>query len=104
MKQRQSGRNGMLPLAGLVLAGLMSVATDGVTGAEQGAPADFHVAVNGKEAARGAGKNPLTPNPDLNFRLGSGFAGGRFFNGALDDFRIYRRALSADEVQAVIKE
>jgi hypothetical protein len=40
--------------------------------------------VDGKEAARGAGTNPLTPNPQLGFRLASGFAEGRFFAGALD--------------------
>jgi hypothetical protein len=55
--------------------------------------------LDGKEAARGEGKNPLTPNPRLGFRLGSGTAGGRFFAGALDDFRIYSRALSASEIQ-----
>ena len=33
-----------------------------------------------------------------------GFAGGRFFNGALDDFRIYARALSVEEVHSVMKE
>lgn len=59
--------------------------------------------VNGKEAARGKGGNPITPNPNLNFRLGSGYSEGRFFSGALDDFRIYGRALSADEVQAVME-
>jgi hypothetical protein len=60
--------------------------------------------LNGKEAARGKGVNPITPNPNLNFRLGSGFAGGRFFNGALDDFRIYGRALSAADVQAMMDD
>jgi hypothetical protein len=35
---------------------------------------------------------------------GSGYGGGRFFNGALDDFRIHASALSADEVQALMKE
>ncbi len=55
--------------------------------------------LDGKEAARGEGKNPLTPNPRLGFRLGSGFSGGRFFAGALDDFRIYARALNAEEVK-----
>ncbi|NTV37893.1 MAG: hypothetical protein HGA82_01670, partial [Anaerolineales bacterium] len=55
--------------------------------------------LDGKEAARGEGKNPLTPNPRLGFRLGSGFSGGRFFAGALDDFRIYSRALNASEIQ-----
>lgn len=60
--------------------------------------------LNGQEVARGKGENPITPNPNLGFRLGSGFNGGRFFNGALDDFRIYGCALSADEVQTLMKE
>jgi hypothetical protein len=54
--------------------------------------------LDAREAARGAGKNPLTPNPNLGFRLGSGYAQGRFFNGALDDFRVYARALSVEEL------
>ena len=54
--------------------------------------------LDGKQAARGAGKNPLTPNSDLGFRLGSGYREGRFFNGALDDFRIYARALDGAEI------
>lgn len=60
--------------------------------------------LDGKEAARGKGENPITPNPNLNFRLGSGYRGGRFFNGALDDFRIYGRALSVEEVRELLKE
>lgn len=59
---------------------------------------------NGKEVARGAGANQLTPNLGLNFRLASGHAGGRFFKGALGDFRIYARALSAAEVAGLAKE
>ncbi|MBM4143484.1 MAG: LamG domain-containing protein [Lentisphaerae bacterium] len=31
----------------------------------------------------------------------SWFSEGRFFNGALDDFRIYARALSSEEVAEV---
>jgi hypothetical protein len=65
---------------------------------------DIVIYLNGKEVARGTGTNPLTPNPDLNFRLSSGFAGGRFFHGALDDFRIYARALSAKEVEKIASD
>jgi hypothetical protein len=60
--------------------------------------------VDGKEAARGAGTNPLTPNPQLGLRLASGFAEGRFFAGALDDFRIYGRAVSTEEIRALSQE
>ena len=60
--------------------------------------------LDGKETARGEGKNPLTPNPRLGFRLGSGYSGGRFLNGALDDFRIYSRALSVEEVGELTRE
>ncbi len=59
--------------------------------------------LNGAVAARGTGVKPLTPNPNLGFRLGSGHACGRFFNGALDDFRIYASALSGAEVAALAK-
>jgi hypothetical protein len=62
------------------------------------------VYLGGKEAARGTGIAPLTPNPQLGFQLGNGYAEGRFFAGALDDFRIYGRALSAAEIAAIITE
>jgi hypothetical protein len=60
--------------------------------------------VDGKETARGAGTNPLTPNPQLGFRLASGFAEGRFFAGALDDFRIYGRVVSMEEIRTLSQE
>ncbi|MFC1462208.1 LamG-like jellyroll fold domain-containing protein [Verrucomicrobiota bacterium] len=59
---------------------------------------------NGVEVARGTGVNPLTPNPSLGFRLGSGYSVGRFFNGALDDFRIYARALTGTEVATLAQK
>lgn len=58
--------------------------------------------LDGKEVAHGAGAGPLTPNPNLGFRLASGYSEGRFFAGALDDFRIYARALVAEEVMELI--
>jgi hypothetical protein len=55
--------------------------------------------LKGVEKARGPGRHPMGPNPGMTFRLGQGYqGGGRFFSGALDDFRIYARALSAAEV------
>lgn len=62
------------------------------------------ICVDGKEATRGTCLNPLTPHPQLGFRLASGYAEGRFFAGALDDFRIYARALSAEEIVALAQD
>ena len=35
---------------------------------------DLVIYLDGKGAVRGKGENPIMPNPNLNFRLGSGFA------------------------------
>ncbi len=40
-------------------------------------------------------ENPITPNPNLSFRLGSGFAGGCFFSS------VYARALSVVEINTL---
>jgi hypothetical protein len=50
--------------------------------------------VNGVLSPNGTTDTPLTPTA---FRIGSNF-GIRFFNGAIDDVRIYNRALSSNEV------
>jgi concanavalin A-like lectin/glucanase superfamily protein/K319-like protein len=50
------------------------------------------------------GVNPLTftsINPTSNLQIGSGFSGGRFFEGAIDEVEIFDRALSASEIQAI---
>ncbi len=50
------------------------------------------------------GSNTLTFTtiiPTSNLRIGSGFLGGRFFNGAIDEVEIFDRALSASEIQAI---
>jgi alpha-galactosidase len=60
--------------------------------------------VNGAEKSSGAGSGVFAPNPNLTFRLGQGYFEKRFFRGMLSDVRIYRTALSAAEVQAVMKE
>jgi hypothetical protein len=54
--------------------------------------------------AHKAPKGAFVPNTNLTFRLGTGIAQGRFFHGMLSDFRIYRTALTPEEVQAVMKE
>ena len=59
---------------------------------------------DGAEVARGAGVNPLAPNLRRSRRLGNGHMEGRFFSGALDDFRIYARALSGAEVAGLAKD
>ena len=51
--------------------------------------------VNGVATANSTTETPRVPT---SFRIGSG-SGIRFFNGLLDDIRIYNRALSASEVQ-----
>jgi len=60
--------------------------------------------VNGVEKSSGAGSGALAPNPNLTFRLGQGYGEKRFFRGLLSDMRIYRGALTAAEVQKVMKE
>lgn len=60
--------------------------------------------VNGVEKSSGTGSGVFAPNLNLSFRLGEGAGQGRLFRGLLSDVRIYRTALSAAEVQAVMKE
>jgi hypothetical protein len=61
--------------------------TDGVT--------KFYV--NGIQTVNTESRSPLTPSA---FTIGSA-TGIRFFNGMIDDVRIYNRALSAAEIQAI---
>jgi hypothetical protein len=69
---------------------------------------DFEKAVccvNGAEKSRHPTTGIFVHNPNLNFKLGQGYGGGgRFFHGLLSDVRIYRKALSANEVQELAKE
>ena len=60
--------------------------------------------VDGKEKATRAVKALLARQSDPSFRLGRVVQIGRLFRGLLSDVRIYRKALSAAEVQAVMKE
>jgi hypothetical protein len=60
--------------------------------------------LDGAEKARGPALGPLVPNKALPFRLGQGYASGRFFNGQLSDVRVVRKALSAGEVAALARE
>ncbi|MGQ9592006.1 MAG: LamG-like jellyroll fold domain-containing protein, partial [Planctomycetota bacterium] len=55
--------------------------------------------VDGFEKSRNPAKGPFAPNPAQNFKIGQGYHTGRFFQGLLKDVRIYREALSADEVR-----
>lgn len=64
---------------------------------------DIVIYLDGKESARGAGSNPLSTNPQLALQLGNGYAEGRYFAGALDEFCIYGRALSAEEIKELAK-
>jgi hypothetical protein len=59
--------------------------------------------LNGKEVARGVG-NPIKLGPHMEFLLGTRKDDGLFFNGALDDFRIYSKALTAAEVADLAQE
>jgi hypothetical protein len=54
--------------------------------------------VNGEEKSRNPARGQFKANPKLTFRLGQGYASGRYLNGALSDVRIYRGALSAAAV------
>lgn len=44
-----------------------------------------------------------TITPTLSLRIGAGFGYARFFNGEIDDVRIYNRALSQDEIKAIME-
>ena len=59
MKHTQSGKHGVSRIAGAVIAGLMLVTANGATGAEKKAPADFYVAVSGKNSNDGTAAAPL---------------------------------------------
>ena len=67
-----------------------------------GSKAFFYV--NGEVKTSGAAAGAFAPKLDMSFRLGQGVAAGRFFRGLLSDVRIYRTALSASEVKAVMKD
>src|SRR5262249_40242103 len=41
--------------------------------------------------------------PTSNLRIGSGYQGGRFFKGGIDETSYYNRALTASEVQGIYK-
>ncbi|MEK7624909.1 MAG: LamG domain-containing protein [Patescibacteria group bacterium] len=56
--------------------------------------------VNGIQTANTSATTPLTPT---DFNIGSQ-TGVRYFNGSLDDVRIYSRALSASEIQQLYKQ
>ena len=43
---------------------------------------------------------PSDFKPNMNYIGKSQFAGDPLFNGLIDEFRIYNRALSADEIKA----
>jgi alpha-galactosidase len=58
--------------------------------------------VNGIEKSRTPAPGPLAVNPNQNFKLGQGYHSGRYFHGMLSDARIYRKALSAVELGALV--
>jgi hypothetical protein len=66
-----------------------------------GENAVFHV--NGEEKSRNPAKGPFKANPKLTFRLGQGYASGRYLNGALADVRVYAGALSVEAVKSLAK-
>jgi hypothetical protein len=59
--------------------------------------------LNGEEKSRSPAKGPFKANPKLAFKLGQGYAAGRFLNGALCDVRIHGGALSAAAVAELAK-
>ena len=82
-------------------SGVGSVQLEGNKWQHLTAVCDGKIAVlylNGIEKARGETSSILAPNLDLNFRIGQGFATGRFFRGSIKDVRIYAKALSSREV------
>jgi hypothetical protein len=59
MTQMQHGTHGASRIAGVVLAGLLAVAACDAAAAENQAPADFYVAVSGKDSNPGTKKEPF---------------------------------------------
>ena len=61
-----------------------------------------YVYLNGAEQSgiRGVCSSAIVPATTMNFSVGRGYAGGgsRYFNGKIDDVRVYNRALSASEI------
>jgi len=72
-----------------------------VTAVRRGDQAIVHI--NGVEVSRVAVlPGAILPNPNMNFAIGNGYPDSpRFFNGMLDDVRVYNRALSSIEIQAI---
>jgi hypothetical protein len=60
--------------------------------------------LNGEVKTQGSSQGSFAPNVNLTFRLGQGYGEKRLFRGLLSDVRIYRTALTAAEVQKVMKE
>jgi hypothetical protein len=58
-----------------------------------------YIYVNGALAANSSCATPMVPNPGLNFLIARGYASGRAYSGKIDDFRVYSRALTLDEVK-----
>ena len=63
-------------------------------------PTGYSIYVNGNLAGSGtyASSTPLLYDSNHNIFVGQFGGGGDYFNGSIDDVRIYNRALSADEI------
>ena len=57
---------------------------------------DYYIFINGALFSRGKMSFDITPTPGFRCKLGGWWAG--HFDGELDDIRLYKRALSADEI------
>jgi len=62
-----------------------------------------YIYVNGTEIIRNTGcSSDIVPATAINFRLAQGYSSGaRYWNGLIDEVRIYNRALSPEEVRAL---
>lgn len=55
--------------------------------------------LNSYAAAVSSCATSMAPNPGFNLTIARGFSPGSAFNGTIDDFRVYSRALTPDEVK-----
>ena len=59
-----------------------------------------YIYVNGAQATSSSCATPAAPNPASNFILARGSSGAAF-KGGIDDFRVYSRAITPDEVKLI---
>ncbi len=61
-----------------------------------------YIYLNGVQATNSTCATTMVPNPNLDFMIAHGFSSAdRFFNGKVDEVRVYSRALTSDEIKLI---